>query len=123
MKKIELDRRTANQLGLDLQEVRHITATFVQELAKALVDGGVGAEAQIDRFGTFHIGCRPGVNIAGRTCDKHVVFFRCAVAMRAAMQEKFGNPEGGNRGEARSGRRRRPRGTRETGSTGVSRVR
>jgi hypothetical protein len=92
MKKIELDRRAAQQLGLSIDTVREVTAAFLDETAKALLDSGVGGEVQLDRFGMFHISRREGVMHDGSPCVKYHVSFRRAHTLRVAMLQKFGKP-------------------------------
>jgi hypothetical protein len=92
MKKIELDRRTAMQLGLTIADVRAVTAAFLQEISQALLDSGVGGEVHLDKFGMFHITRKEGAMYDGAPCVKYSVSFRRASALRVAMQQRFGRP-------------------------------
>ena len=92
MKKTELDRRTAQQLGYSIHAVREITAAFLAETSKALVDSGVGGDVHLDKFGMFHVTRKEGKMYDSTPCVKYSVSFRRAAALRVAMQQKFGRP-------------------------------
>lgn len=124
MNKTELDRRTANQLGLSLREVRAITDGFLQQVIKGLLERGVGGIVQLDNFATLHISRRTGW-LNNESVVKYYVNLRRAEPLARALRKKFGKTQKEIRHdrEVRRGRERRSGTAGKAGRKRMPRVR
>lgn len=100
VRKKQLDAQVAELLGRELREVSAITAAFLLEVRRALVEEGC---VRMDGLGELHVNRRKGVRphvtqlrtYAGKTSSvriraKYYVNFKKAEPLRAAIRAHYG---------------------------------
>ena len=90
MRKVELDREVAREMGVAARTISQVTYLFLQKVMNAVAQEGV---VQLPGFGTFKLGPWHGgevKHLQGATCEEHKPGFRVHFSKsRTVFNEKI----------------------------------